>query len=504
MRECICIPRVTETGNKQPTGGLVSHSQTNDRGLYLLITLLLLYSLIFSAIAVWRYEHFLSFDHSGDQLLFEQVIYNTAHGKPFYNNFSHQSHFGDHNSPILGLLAPFTYMVPAPYVLSIFTVLSIAVAAIPIYLLSKELIGNVFIALLLSVEFLMLPALIGQVIASFHEINLVIPFLTFTFYFFVKKRFSPFIAMLVMSLLVKEDVALTTIMFSLYAIINKRERCWYIIPAIISISWFIISIKVIIPFYNNNNTYSVGVGYFKNIGSSLSDIIINIISKPLKIFNTMLSLENMWYIYIILLPAGLILPLFSTEIIFCLPSLIFNTIAENTRFRLYKMILNSEMIFIPRHMSIIAAIFIFIAAIYTIKKIYFILPKRYIAINYIIILLMLLVILFNDRYIFNTSTYNEVSKPNNDYPSPESIKNIISLIPHDKTVKSDMYISSHLFDRKESYYPTNNSVESDYIVATKLDESRFSSDYHDLITSNYILVAYNDNVSLYKAKALAK
>lgn len=477
----------------------MSELKVRDKGLYILSIILIFYSMVFIGIAIWNYEHFL-IDASGDQLLFEQVVYNTAHGKPFYNNFSQQSHLGDHNSPILAVLALFALVLPAPYVLSIFTVLSIAIAAIPIYLLSRDIFNNKILALLLVAVFLMLPAFVGQIYVSFHEINLVLPFLTFAFYFFTKERFYPFVAMFIMALLVKEDVSLTLFMFAPYAMIKKRDRQWCMFPAILSIAWFFISIKAIIPFFNKQKSYGMALAYFKNLGGSLSEIVVNTVTAPLKTFGIMLGLERLRYLFELLLPVGLVFPLFSPEIIFAFPSVFLNMLAENSRFRLFVSNMDSGVVFIPRHMSLMAAVFLFISAIYSIKKVSVYLPKISSQIKLALVIFSLSFTLYEARYLMHKSFYYEPARIVQYFPSAESIKKILTLIPNDATVKSCLYISTHLYDRREAYYPANNPIETDYIVITGQDYLAFDPIYAAQIDDKYSLIAYDNNISILKRK----
>ena len=42
--------------------------------------------------------------------IFDQVLWNTAHGRPFASSLSHMSYLGDHFSPSLALLAPIEWL----------------------------------------------------------------------------------------------------------------------------------------------------------------------------------------------------------------------------------------------------------------------------------------------------------------------------------------------------------------------------------------------------------
>jgi uncharacterized membrane protein len=467
--------------------------------LYILLIILVLYSVVFSGIAIWRYEHFLC-DASGDQLLFEQVIYNTAHAKLFYNNFSQKIHFGDHNSPILGLLAPFTLIFPAPYVLTVFSVLAVAVGAIPVYLLSRDLLNSRNLALLLAGSFIMLPAFVGEFYVAFHEMNLVIPFLTFAFYFFVQERFRAFIATCFLGLLVKEDVALTLFMFAPYAAIKKRSPRWWLAPAVLSVSWFLISIKVIIPYFDKRDSYGVALTYFSNIGSSLSELIINTIKAPLKTIGIMLAPDKLHYLFILLLPFGVLLPLLSAELLFAIPSLFFNLLADNSRFRFFMITMGADTIFIPRHMSLMATVFLFISAIHSIKKAGTLFPRISGKLVPGLVLVILGLTLYSDRFVLSGENYLEGARVNVSLPSAEATKRILGFIPAGATVKANINIANHLYDRKEAYYPVTNPLEPDYIVVTGQDAEHFDFTYLALIAYKYDRIAAEKSITLYRRK----
>lgn len=470
--------------------------QDSSKNLYLLFSMLCIFTLVFTGIAIYRYELFLH-DGSGDLLIFEQVLHNTTHGRFFYNNFSHQSHFGDHNSPMLGLLALVSLLFPVTHVLYICTVLSIAFSAIPIYLLAEEYFGP-RPALLLSATYLMLPTFVGQPFFSFHEINLVLPFLTFSFYFFTKEKFLPFAASFMLALLVKEDTALTLFMFAPYALIKRKGWRWSVFPAVVSVVWFLVSVKLLIPYFNKGATYGVGVGYFSNIGSSLSEIVVNTLGKPLHTLGIMLQEEKLKYLFILLLPVGLFLPLLSAEAIFAVPSLFFNLLATSGRFR-YNMIQSEgEFFYFPRHMSLMAAVFLFIAAMYSIKKLAVLAPKAAPKLVPLAALVLLCITLYDDRFLLCKYNYLEQAGLVAGAPTTVALRSVLAKIPLDATVKANIGIANHLYDRKEAYYPLAGPVESDYAVVTGQEAAEWTAGG---MTQKYDMVAQETNVSLYKKRS---
>lgn len=458
------------------------------KGIYIFCAVLLIYIVIFTGIAIWRYEHFL-FNESGDLLLFEQVIYNTVHGRPFYNNFSKQNHFGDHNSPILAILVPFASIFPVPYVLYAFTGLSIAISAIPIYLIAKESLKNEVNALILSTSYLILPAFIGRAFLSFHEINLVLPFISFAFYYFVKEKIYLFITMFIMGLMVKEDVSLTFFMFAVYAFIKKREMKWYVIPAALSISWLLLSIEVIIPLFNKIQRYEM-LSYFKNIGaSSAYELVASIFMNPLKIIEEISQPEKLSYLLILLSPFGMILPFFSSEIIFAIPSILLNMLGGSQRLRHVTLF---DIFPIPTHMSLMPSVFLFIAITYSIKRIGAFYPKQSTLIATLLSLIVISTTIYSSRYLFFSDFYRRYPTwRGTEYVPRDSIKRVLSAIPLDATVMADINIANHLYDRKEAF---NIGIgEADYIV---VEMAKVRTE----IIEKYDLVVVEKNILLFKKR----
>lgn len=460
--------------------------------------ILLFYSAIFISIAIWRYDNF-CFRDSADLLVSEQMIYNTLHERPLYIAFegSGYSEFESHNSPILILLVPFAAVIPVPYVLYIFTVFSIAVSSIPIYFIAREKLKNEFLALLLGTSYILLPTFVGKVYHSFHGINLVLPFLTFAFYYFIKERFYPFIVMFIIALTVKEDVSLTLFMFAIYALIKKRSMKWCLVPAILSITWLILSIKIIIPFFSRSGSYA-HISYLSNIGGSFGEIIANTLFKPLGVFKELIQLNKLLYLFILLLPVGLILPFFSAEIIFAIPSIFLNMVGGSQRLRFITIESWGDRSYIPTHMSLMATVFLFISAIYAVHRIRTIFAKHPNLATLIPSLLLISITIYSDRFILISEFYREPSSTLLAYgPSVDSIKRVISAIPREATVRADIDIATHLYDRKgvyllESPSLSKGSVETDFLV--------FKVTYPPEIINKYDLVLFEKGIYLLRKK----
>lgn len=62
-------------------------------------------------------------------------------GLPFYNTYEAGSHFGFHWSPIFYLVLPLYALAPSPVTLAVAQTVALALGAVPVYLLARDLIG---------------------------------------------------------------------------------------------------------------------------------------------------------------------------------------------------------------------------------------------------------------------------------------------------------------------------------------------------------------------------
>lgn len=187
------------------------------------------------------------------------------------------------------------------------------------------------------------------------------------------------------------------------------------------------------------------------------------------------------YLYTLLLPVGLVLPFISAEILFVIPYLFLNLLAESSRFRLVEVYTSYGVVPIPRHMSLIAIAFLFISSLYSLKKIG-LLSKRHALLARLILSLSLAIgVAYSDRFIvLGEDLYRLPSY----VASRESIEMVLSHVPINATVKADRWIAPHLYNRKE-VYTSESPTDTDYIViAERLFVHKATRDKIELLSND--------------------
>lgn len=91
-----------------------------------------------TVLKLWQHDTFQTSAY--DLGLYASAMYNTAHGRPFHESILDVHYLGEHFSPFLGLLAPFTWIADGAVLLLLLQCLAIGLATVAVYRLA--LIGS--------------------------------------------------------------------------------------------------------------------------------------------------------------------------------------------------------------------------------------------------------------------------------------------------------------------------------------------------------------------------
>jgi uncharacterized membrane protein/uncharacterized membrane protein YbhN (UPF0104 family) len=290
------------------------------------------YSIYFTYVTFQKYLNF--FTGRFDLGNMDQTVWNTLHGRIFQitnpDGINIMSRLGIHADFILILFAPFYAIWSDPRMLLLIQTIVVALGAVFVYLLAKNIIQNKNLAIILSITYLLNPLVQKQNLYDFHAITLATTFLIATFYFLIKKRYGWFVIFLVLSVLTKEDIYLIAAMFGLYFFM-KGKRWQGLTVTIISLVFFVLLMRVFIPGARGGPHFALS--YLSNFGDSPVQIILNIIIKPQLTFFTLAKYSTIQYLFQIFAPLGF-LSLFSPlYLIFASPELFINLLSTNPNLR---------------------------------------------------------------------------------------------------------------------------------------------------------------------------
>ncbi len=255
----------------------------------------------FAGILTFQLLKLQTFKYYGDFAIWLELFSNIADGRGIISTL-HQTSFGFgdtrnylalHFVPLIYVLALPLYVIKNyPVYLIVLQTLILTSSVIPLYLFSRDAFNNKKIGYLFAASMLFFPAIQYINLYDFEFLRISIPLLLFSFYFIHKRKATVYFVFFILSVLVREEVALTTFLLGFYIFFVLKEKKIGLITSAVSISYFFLVTKVAMPYFAGNSTtinHHLAFGNFSYMGNSPSQIIVYIISHPLAIASNLLN-----------------------------------------------------------------------------------------------------------------------------------------------------------------------------------------------------------------------
>lgn len=287
------------------------------RAVYILWAGVAVYFIVFVSLAFLAYARFKGY-HS-DLGQYNQTLWASLRGRIFWSTLeetSPESYLSTHISPFLLMLLPIYAIRQSPLTYLFLRSLALSLAAVPLFYCLRRITLSGVAGLILSGAFLLHPEIVSQHFTSGYEVVFVAAFFFAAFYFFMEKRFGLFIFFLVMVLAVREDFVPAALMFAVYALIRRRSKVWILTPLVLFIVWQMANL-VIFDASIVHFTFNL---YYGHLGNSPSEMMKTIITHPVYTLEEVSSYHAS-YLYNLMAPAGLVLPLAGAASLFALPNL---------------------------------------------------------------------------------------------------------------------------------------------------------------------------------------
>lgn len=156
-----------------------------------------------------------AFNSNGwDLAWFDQIAWNTAHGRPFANSFAPWNFLGEHVEPILLLFGALYHLQPRVEILLLTQVLVATGAALPLYIGVRGLLGSSTAGLLFAAAFLVSPFLANAMMFDFHPEVMGVASIFGAFACLVDRRPGWALVAVGSAFLLKEDAALVALGFA--------------------------------------------------------------------------------------------------------------------------------------------------------------------------------------------------------------------------------------------------------------------------------------------------
>lgn len=256
------------------------------------------YFVLYSALAILRHRSYHSFGF--DLAVYDQAIWNTTQGRVLESTMTQtipapHSQLGDHFSPIYLALVPFYVVYPHPETLLILETFALALGAWPVYLLARLKLPPGYAVLWVLVYLLFIPLAYIN-LYDFHEVAFAVAPLGFALYFLERGKRLWFVAFLLLTFLIKEELALVGAGFGLYVLLGKRD--WKLGLGVLagSLAAFELLVQVVIPYFAGGKSYPYIADRYAAVGGSPSGILRTAVTHPLRIVSTVAQLKKLEYL----------------------------------------------------------------------------------------------------------------------------------------------------------------------------------------------------------------
>jgi uncharacterized membrane protein len=244
-----------------------------------------------------RQTNFLSF--SWDMGIFDQAVWVLSRFHSFITvrglNF-----FGHHASPAMLLYVPFYWVGAGAQFLNFTQVCSMALGAVPVFLLARDRLDNRWLAVGLAAVFLLHPALGFMAWELFHPEVMAIAPLLFAYWFASRQRWNWFAASAIFAVAWKEDVALLVLVMGLVIALRYNRRVG-LTTAAISIVYYLLVTRVLLPAVTGEVFYEQ---LYRGVGGSPVHIVSNAVKDPSNVFGRLSNGEARHYLWQLFAPFG--------------------------------------------------------------------------------------------------------------------------------------------------------------------------------------------------------
>ncbi len=241
-------------------------------------------------------QHQLLETRAWDLGITENLLWHTAEGRMFESSLEGRNHLGVHASFIYLILVPLYVLAPRPETILVAQAVLLALAALPLFLLARRLLESNAAALLVSVLYLLHPAVQGAGFYDFHELAFA-PVLFFAAAYALETRSKALLwSSTVLLLLVKEDCAFIVGGLGLIALMNRRVRTGASLLAVSAIA-IVVFQGVVIPHFAGGP--SPFAWYFSDMipaGEGSVGLLRTLLLNPLFSLRMALTMQKARYI----------------------------------------------------------------------------------------------------------------------------------------------------------------------------------------------------------------
>lgn len=272
-------------------------------------TILVIAAIFFTLTLTLSLNRYYSFFNPYDHGIFNQVFWNSIHGRFFQSSLSSTlssavlrdgqlptvdyHRLGQHFTPALLLWLPFYALHPSASTLVIIQVSLMTAGGLVLYALARQSLQPA-LAAMITASFYAANAVIGPTVSSFHDSSQT-PLLVFSLLLALEKRVWWLFWLLAgLVLLVREDAGIILFGIGIYLTLSRRFPRVGLALCTISFGYILLATNVIMPFFSDDSSRRFTVEHFQNFTQndtqvSTVDLILKILSQPMQLIRQIVT-----------------------------------------------------------------------------------------------------------------------------------------------------------------------------------------------------------------------
>lgn len=245
---------------------------------WIVVGLFLTFSLLYSLLAVTVHNHFQS--QGVDFSIYDQALWLYSRFQSPFSTITFLYDLADRFRPIMLPISVLYWFSENERVILIFQAIILAAAVFPLWLLAKRKVSSL-LALTLSFAYLNFVGTQAVNAYGFHEMALLPIFLGFLLLFLEKRQWRNYFIALLLCLAVRENVGFLTATIGVWTYIRSRNFKAALATILISVTWSVLAIALIMPAMGQSN-----YGSFVKGGDSLPNALLGYLKDPLLILRS--------------------------------------------------------------------------------------------------------------------------------------------------------------------------------------------------------------------------
>jgi uncharacterized membrane protein len=233
--------------------------------------------------------------------IYDQVAYLISQNLTPFSTFLNVHHLGNHAAFAMYPVGWLYKIYPAVHWLLIIQAFSLALGALPSWGLARQAGLNKSQSLSIAILYLLYPLIFNINLFDFHPEVMAIPALLGAILAARLDKIIWFTIAILWVLACKDALSLTIAAMGIWLFFWEKKKLSGGIALVLGTAWFIIVTQSLIPYFKGGKGPG-GVGRYRYLGNSVTEIVINLFFKPNLVLGRIFSGETLGYLLLVFTP----------------------------------------------------------------------------------------------------------------------------------------------------------------------------------------------------------